>query len=352
VFLPFPSVPEFPDKDPRECLRLARAYLQEVFDYVSPVSLLSSILAAIVGVFLFAWLLFGLDETVSWLSDGVPLALAVIGAVLSIKKLREQHQFVIIPTLVAIGVLGTIVLHTSRVQLERKVSAVQTLLNNVSTRQEQQDKGAVTLETARSHRIENLKDILRAEYILSHSKISPGLLAGTEIPPTEWMNEKLKERGESFRITSFHSSPLPKPVPPPPTPEQALHAMTNRQLRDYTINFANQLRDLVSKYDFGAPLHMLPGMTRQDLQNQFLQNEQNYRNQQRELAREFGQKYWGTANSLREELIARLKAAGIEPPVLELGIQADANWILDEGRFLSSLPDAGAYLELLARNLP
>jgi hypothetical protein len=51
-------------------------------------------------------------------------------------------------------------------------------------------------ETARS----NVLQRLTQEYILSHDGISSGLLAGTERPPSVWMNKRLQELGYSWRI--------------------------------------------------------------------------------------------------------------------------------------------------------
>jgi hypothetical protein len=41
---------------------------------------------------------------------------------------------------------------------------------------------------------------LRNEYILSHDGISTALLAGLEWPPSEWINRRLKELGEKWRV--------------------------------------------------------------------------------------------------------------------------------------------------------
>jgi hypothetical protein len=38
------------------------------------------------------------------------------------------------------------------------------------------------------------------EYIASHDEISPALLAGTELPPAEWMNRRLEELGKPWRV--------------------------------------------------------------------------------------------------------------------------------------------------------
>jgi hypothetical protein len=41
---------------------------------------------------------------------------------------------------------------------------------------------------------------LRQEYILSHDGLSPALLAGTEPVPADWMNKRLEQMGQSWRV--------------------------------------------------------------------------------------------------------------------------------------------------------
>ena len=41
---------------------------------------------------------------------------------------------------------------------------------------------------------------LTSEYIASHDGISPGLFAGTELPPRDWLNKRLSELGMNWRV--------------------------------------------------------------------------------------------------------------------------------------------------------
>jgi hypothetical protein len=41
---------------------------------------------------------------------------------------------------------------------------------------------------------------LRQEYILSHDGITPQMAAGSEPPPGDWTNERLRQCGESWRV--------------------------------------------------------------------------------------------------------------------------------------------------------
>jgi hypothetical protein len=41
---------------------------------------------------------------------------------------------------------------------------------------------------------------LRQEYVFSHDGLSPALLDGTEPVPPDWMNKRLEQMGESWRV--------------------------------------------------------------------------------------------------------------------------------------------------------
>ena len=41
---------------------------------------------------------------------------------------------------------------------------------------------------------------LRQEYIRGHDGLSPALLAGTEDPPADWVNRRLRELGENWQM--------------------------------------------------------------------------------------------------------------------------------------------------------
>jgi hypothetical protein len=138
-----------------------------------------------------------------------------------------------------------------------------------------------------------------------------------------------------------------------PTPEETLHRMSNRQLREYTVSVANSMRDFETKYYprvASSPTTNDPT----DRQQQFFMREQEYQNQERTYENEFKKQLWGKSYTLRDELLGRLKQAGITPPSLALGPQSQAKMVLDEGRLNGPGPigNAANYLELLARALP
>lgn len=195
----FPRFPELPDDDPMDSLRLFRVYLVTLANYFSPVALFAAILTIVGLAFVLAWSLLGLDSTLSWASDSVPLAFAVVGIVLTLKRLREQHEGVIIAVLIIVGIAGTVVLHISRVRTDTKIDTVSALQGNIWARINQQGP-RLSPQEAELKRRQNVEELLKGEYILSHENISSGLLAGTEPPPSDWMNKRLGELGESWRV--------------------------------------------------------------------------------------------------------------------------------------------------------
>lgn len=49
---------------------------------------------------------------------------------------------------------------------------------------------------------------LRNEYILSHDNISSAMLAGLEMPPADWLNKRLAQLGESWRVSDSNRRSL------------------------------------------------------------------------------------------------------------------------------------------------
>lgn len=117
------------------------------------------------------------------------------------------------------------------------------------------------------------RNVLRAisqEYILSHDHISPGLLAGTEWPPLDWMNRRLGELGEEWSVIAGKNSmelrfsegsgtrsKISPPVTPPPQaaakpPEVQCDQSTVGLVRKrevFTQNWRSALNTLRSIYN-------------------------------------------------------------------------------------------------------
>ncbi len=67
-----------------------------------------------------------------------------------------------------------------------------------------------------AQRRENISDALRDEYILTHNPIEPAILARTQMPPQDWMNERLAEMGETWRVDQPERLATSKPALPLP----------------------------------------------------------------------------------------------------------------------------------------
>ncbi len=209
---PFPAMPEIPDDDPPAALRLLWRYLQAVFRHVS-IPKAALIVTPLVGVAIgAAYCFLGLDQTLSWLSDFVPMSIALVGIIMSYKQPREKNHLAATTVLILAGVVGTGVLHWSRARdyaahkaevggLNGKMDTVRN--QNIEILLQLSGFRSATPQTPQAAEVErrsNIQKVLRGEYILSHENISAGLLAGTELPPAEWMNKRLAELGEKWTV--------------------------------------------------------------------------------------------------------------------------------------------------------
>jgi hypothetical protein len=196
-----------------------RQYVREVANYLRPYQLLTFSITGPILVFGIGCLLLGFEAALSWASDLVPLTFAVISVLVSVKKLRDEHQTVVITFVLVLGLLGSMVMHFSRMHDQtRHQGEVRDLRNRMDSVRDQNGqlltaflKPAPTAQEAELERRQNIEKTLRSEYILSHDHVSPSLLVGTEFPPDDWMNKRLEELGEKWTIAS--SEPMAMTIP-------------------------------------------------------------------------------------------------------------------------------------------
>jgi hypothetical protein len=254
-----------------------------------------------------------------------PFAMAAIGGYLAAKVLQTRWERSLFITVFAIlfvfGVLVSAVRETRASRLdEKKTQTIADMYGQIQIL-----VGTVTHPSANPE----------------HQEISASLRA---------LSDKLKIPAPVVAI---------KPPPPSPTPDQALRKMSNKELRDYTMNMANKMRDFEAEY---RATEINNEMTRPriattdpDQQKQiWMQQLQETIIASTSHENEFKKRFWGDAYKLREELLERLKQAGITPPSLAVGPQSQAKMVLDEGRLLGPGPisNAANYLELLVRAIP
>jgi len=160
------------------------------------------------AVTVMCWAYFGTDKCLPILADIIPILLAVAGIILSyIPPSKESHAFTTVILVIA-AVAGTGVISSNRrlselahkqeiVGLNQKIDAVgsqNTKLSNFLL------SANATGKITEADRRKGVETVLRNEYILSHNKIDPEILAGNRMPPDEWMNLRLKQLGERWTV--------------------------------------------------------------------------------------------------------------------------------------------------------
>ena len=209
--MPVPSFPQLPEDDPIASLRLFRDYLQDLVAYFSPIRIAVGLVVFTVLACAVVYYAFGFGSMLSWASDLVPLLLAVAGIVLSVKKFRDEDQSAVIAAIVIVGILGSALLLLSRLH-DQKTHAkeISGLRERMDSWQTQNTELLTSLlkpappnaQAAEVGRRQNLEKALRGEYILSHGNVSPDVLVGIEFPPADWMNQRLRELGETWTFTA------------------------------------------------------------------------------------------------------------------------------------------------------
>jgi hypothetical protein len=242
--MPFPSFPELPEEDPLKAVTLAIRYVRRVLAY-SPRYTLLGIPGVCVLAFTASCPIFGFDSTLSWASDLVPIAFAVAGIAFSIEELRDEHKTGTVVMIAVIGVLGMLVLHIARVRSEERIFAatngihLDILRNMPQATKNQQD--------SEIQRRMNINRDLRGEYILSHPNISEGLLTGKEDPPADWMNERLQELGENWRVREPETPKVLTATTGRMVPNSA--QLVTGNLKQRALEFADKVRTDTRTYE-------------------------------------------------------------------------------------------------------
>jgi hypothetical protein len=88
--------------------------------------------------------------------------------------------------------------------------------------------------------------LLRNEYVLTHKDIDAGLLAGTEQPPADWINQRLKDLGEKWSVALQPN--LDRTIPLA-TREPSVSQLPRFVLTSMLTRQANAMRDAFSNWD-------------------------------------------------------------------------------------------------------
>jgi hypothetical protein len=157
-------------------------------------------------------------SALSVMADFVPMAIAVVGIVMSYRTPKKEHHLRTTLILITCGFVGTGIMSLVRMRGEAthrlEVDGLNTKLQSVADQNGQILKGITEPRGApppvitqapqptEAGRRKSVLALLRNEYILSHDKVSPGLIAGIEPLPSEWVNSRLRELGEKWIVSS------------------------------------------------------------------------------------------------------------------------------------------------------
>lgn len=157
----------------------------------------------------------------SLLSDFVPMAIATVGIIMSYRTPKKEHHFLSTIILIIAGLCGTGIMSLTRIRNEAvhksEMGGLNQKLQSVGIQNTQILNGIVAGKSTTSppapqvteaERRRSILALLRNEYILSHDNLSPALVAGTEQPPADWVNLRLKQLREKWS-TAEQEKPKP-----------------------------------------------------------------------------------------------------------------------------------------------
>src|ERR1700736_1653024 len=144
----------------------------------------------------------------------IPLILAVAGnhfAAEVIKGRKKRWMWRII--FIGLGLGGVLIVAVVEKKIDDEHAIEVTSLTSTMSSVQQGNtailqhltKPPLSAQDQEISRRQDILALLRHEWILSHKHISPGLLAGTEEPPSDWVNQHLRELGEKWMVEDAQS---------------------------------------------------------------------------------------------------------------------------------------------------
>jgi len=255
----------------------------------------------------------------------VPLGLAIFGSHYAAEAMRTKRKKALARfTFLISGVLAVLMIWFVEARTEdshnNETQTLTSLLANVQT-QVTTVLGRLTVaapspQAREVTRRQDILTLLRQEWILSHRNVSAGLLAGTEQPPAEWVNTRLKQLGENWS--------LPANVPTNETVKDQLRGpemipeISNNELRSLISAYTNELRAL-ERARGEAWSYTLPPASRgpnaDDYRARFFAIDEREK-------KDFLENYRARGIGLRNVLYRRLNIRGPQPgTILDDGIQ-------------------------------
>jgi hypothetical protein len=138
------------------------------------------------------------------------LAMAGLGYLMpeTVRNLEKKTgiRVFLIVFFVGFGLTAIVVNAVNREAQENKSASQDARMTSVETTDSQILKAVLnpSVDSSEPARRERIAEMLRNRYILTHSDISPEILAKTEFPPAVWMNQQLIAMGE--KSMTFHDS--------------------------------------------------------------------------------------------------------------------------------------------------
>ncbi len=169
--------------------------------------IITVITVAILVLVVSLWAHFGTDESLPVLADSTPILLAIAGIIMSYIQPKKEAHLITSFILILVGLAGSAVLTAVRIKNEHahttEMTNLQGSVQEVGKQNDWLAKFLISKESTVMTEADKQKGILmtlRSKYILSHNPIDPEILAGNKLPPASWMNERLKEMGQSWTV--------------------------------------------------------------------------------------------------------------------------------------------------------
>jgi outer membrane murein-binding lipoprotein Lpp len=224
------------------------------------------------------------DKILFFLFDSFPIALALIGIIISYHPPKSRAVKVIVTIgllLVAAGGCAALLTfhvrneqahatevaqlnakldrneqaHATEVaQLNAKLDAQSSKIDFYNRHNESALKG-LAKPSARSNlstpdqkeivRRQKILAALRNEYVLSHDNVNPAVMSGIQNPPADWVNQRLKALGEKWTISEQYQAPS---LPPEVLCSINIADCSNQNIKDKVSQIADALDAAYAKY--------------------------------------------------------------------------------------------------------
>ncbi len=198
--------------------------------------------------------------------DAVPLILALAGLGYCmprlIKSIEESRslRITLMCTFLVCGVVAILVNAVNREDQEHEKDHQEERFGALGTSVDQILKFLVSKSSVAPTEAERrylIEKALRDDFIRSHDPIDPEILAGTKMPPETWMNQRLAQLGEKWKIADAPKAPLsgtPLALGEPSLPHDFLLDEADQQLYVCQSFLRHSERRKNAPYGAGGPI--------------------------------------------------------------------------------------------------